>query len=182
MTITDSTLTLNLNGITTVISNANDTIGSLIAGMRITDNSTAYYTSYRANSVSLTDGSVSRVLISAGGGSPDPGGRVSVNNTSGSTTITLTGGTGIVSASSFSIGGTPGVTNTVFPVTSLSTSSTSFVTGINTNFITINYKDHSSTNQTVSFLAFASTTTANALSSISSFTTTLAFTGGIRTT
>lgn len=182
VTITDSTLTLNLNGITTVISNANDTIGSLIAGMRITDNSTAYYTSYRANSVSLTDGSVSRVLISAGGGSPDPGGRVSVNNTSGSTTITLTGGTGIVSASSFSIGGTPGVTNTTNPLTSISVSTASFVTGINTNFITINYKDHSNTNQTVSFLAFASTTTANAVSSISSSTTTLAFTGGIRTT
>ncbi len=182
VTITDSTLTLNLNGITTVISNANDTIGSLIAGMRITDNSTAYYTSYRANSISLTDGSVSRVLISAGGGSPDPGGRVSVNNTSGSTTITLTGGTGIVSASSFSIGGTPGITNTTSPITSISVSTASYVTGINTNFITINYKDHSNTNQTVSFLAFASTTTANAVSSISSSTTTLAFTGGIRTT
>jgi len=182
VTITDSTLTLNLNGITTVISNANDTIGSLIAGMRITDNSTAYYTSYRANSVSLTDGSVGRVLISAGGGSPDPGGRVSVNNTSGSTTITLTGGTGIVSASSFSIGGTPGVTNTANPITSISTGSTSFVTGINSNLITINYKDHANNNQTVSFLAFTSTTNANGISSLSSSTTTLAFTGGIRTT
>jgi hypothetical protein len=182
VTINDATLTLNLNGVTTVITNANDTIGSLIAGMRITDNSTAYYTSYRANSVSLTDGSVSRVLISAGGGSPDPGGRVSVNNTSGSTTITLTGGTGIVSASSFSIGGTPGVTNTTSPITSISTGSTSFVTGINSNLITINYKDHSNTNQSVSFLAYTSTTNANGISSLSSSTTTLAFTGGIRTT
>jgi hypothetical protein len=182
VTINDATLTLNLNGVTTVITNANDTIGSLIAGMRITDNSTAYYTSYRANSVSLTDGSVSRVLISAGGGSPDPGGRVSVNNTSGSTTITLTGGTGIVSASSFSIGGTPGVTNTTSPITSISTGSTSFVTGINSNLITINYKDHANNNQTVSFLAFTSTTNANGISSLSSSTTTLAFTGGIRTT
>jgi hypothetical protein len=181
VTIADATLTLNLNGITTVISNVNDGIGSVIAGMRITDNSTSYYTSYRADSVSLTDGSVSRVLISAGGGSPDPGGRVSVNNTSGSTTITLTGGSGIVSASSFSIGATPGVTGTVSPITSTSTGSTSFVTGINTTLVTINYKDHSSTNQTASFLAFASTTNANAISSISTFTTTLTFTGGIRT-
>jgi hypothetical protein len=182
VTITDSTLTLNLNGITTVISNANDTIGSLIAGMRITDNSTAYYTSYRANSVSLTDGSVSRVLISAGGGSPDPGGRVSVNNTSGSTTITLTGGTGIVSASSFSIGGTPGVTNTANPLTSISVSTASYVTGINTNLVTINYLDHASNPQTATILSFASFTTATAVSFVSSSTTTLAFTGGIRTT
>lgn len=182
VTINDATLTLNLNGITTVISNANDSIGSVIAGMRITDNSTSFYSSYRAGSVQLTDGSVSRVFLSAGGGSPDPGGRIAVNNTSGSTTISLIGGTGIVSASSFSIGVTPGVTNTTSPLTSISVSTASFVTGINTNFITINYKDHSNTNQTVSFLAFASTTTANAVSSISSSTTTLAFTGGIRTT
>ena len=56
------------------------------------------------------------------------------------------------------------------------------VTGITTNLVTINYKDHSNTNQTASFLAFASTTNANGISSLSSSTTTLAFTGGIRTT
>lgn len=182
VTIVDSTVTLNLNGITTVITNASDSIGSTIAGMRITNNSTSFYTSYRADSVALTDGSVARVLISAGGGSPDPGGRVSVNNTSGSTTITLTGGTGTVNASSYSISSTPGVTNTATPITSISTGSTSFVTGITTNLVTINYKDHSNTNQTASFLAFSSTTNANGISSITSSTTTLAFTGGIRTT
>ena len=88
----------------------------------------------------------------------------------------------LLSGGSFAIGGVSGVTNTVSPLTSISVSTASYVTGINTNFITINYKDHSSTNQTVSFLAFASTATANAVSSISSSTTTLAFTGGIRTT
>ena len=88
----------------------------------------------------------------------------------------------LLSGGSFSIGGASGITGTVTPLTSISVSTASYVTGINTNFITINYKDHSSTNQTVSFLAFASTATANAVSSISSSTTTLAFTGGIRTT
>ena len=88
----------------------------------------------------------------------------------------------LLSGGSFAIGTSTGVTNTVNPITSISTNSTSFVTGINTNFITINYKDHSNTNQTVSFLAVASTTTANAVSSVTSSTTTLAFTGGIRTT
>ena len=88
----------------------------------------------------------------------------------------------LLSGGSFSIGGASGVTNTANPLTSISTGSTSFVTGINSNLITINYKDHANNNQTVSFLAFTSTTNANAISSLSSSTTTLAFTGGIRTT
>ena len=92
-----------------------------------------------------------------------------------SATVTLLAG------GSFSIGAAAGVTGTVSPITSTSTGSTSFVTGINTTLVTINYKDHSSTNQTASFLAFASTTNANGISSISTFTTTLTFTGGIRT-
>jgi hypothetical protein len=141
VTINGATLTLNLNGITTVITNATDGIGSVIAGMRITDNSTSYYTSYRANSVSLTDGSVSRVLISAGGGSPDPGGRVSVNNTSGSTTITLTGGTGIVSASSFSIGATPGTTASTSVLVGLTVSSATVLSSVSPATTTINYLD-----------------------------------------
>ena len=88
----------------------------------------------------------------------------------------------LLSGGSFSIGGASGVTNTANPITSISTGSTSFVTGINSNLITINYKDHANNNQTVSFLAFTSTTNANGISSLSSSTTTLAFTGGIRTT
>ena len=88
----------------------------------------------------------------------------------------------LLSGGSFSIGGASGVTNTTNPITSISTGSTSFVTGINSNLITINYKDHANNNQTVSFLAFTSTTNANGISSLSSSTTTLAFTGGIRTT
>ena len=59
----------------------------------------------------------------------------------------------------FSVGASAGVTG-----------SSVLVNGINTNLVTINYKDHSNTNQTVSFLAFSSTTT-----------TTLTFSGGIRT-
>ena len=88
----------------------------------------------------------------------------------------------LLSGGSFSVGSATGVTSTTSPLTSISVSTASYVTGINTNFVTINYKDHSNNNQTVSFLAFASTTTANAVSSIGSSTTTLAFTGGIRTT
>lgn len=88
----------------------------------------------------------------------------------------------LLSGGSFSIGGTTGVTNTATPLTSISVSAASYVTGVNTNFITINYLDHSSNPQTTSFLAFASVVTANAVSSISSSTTTLSFTGGIRTT
>lgn len=88
----------------------------------------------------------------------------------------------LLSGGSFAIGTSTGVTNTTSPITSISTGSTSFVTGINTNFVTINYKDHSNTNQTASFLAFASTSNANGISSLFSSTITLAFTGGIRTT
>jgi hypothetical protein len=88
----------------------------------------------------------------------------------------------LLSGGSFAIGTSTGVTNTTSPITSISTGSTSFVTGINSNLITINYKDHSNTNQSVSFLAYTSTTNANGISSLSSSTTTLAFTGGIRTT
>lgn len=88
----------------------------------------------------------------------------------------------LLSGGSFAIGTSTGVTNTTSPITSISTGSTSFVTGINSNLITINYKDHANNNQTVSFLAFTSTTNANGISSLSSSTTTLAFTGGIRTT
>jgi hypothetical protein len=87
----------------------------------------------------------------------------------------------LLSGGSFSVGAATGVTNTTSPITSISTGSTSFVTGINSNLITINYKDHANNNQTVSFLAFTSTTNANGISSLSSSTTTLAFTGGIRT-
>ena len=88
----------------------------------------------------------------------------------------------LLTGGSYSIGSATGVTNTTSPITSISTGSTSFVTGINSNLITINYKDHSNTNQSVSFLAYTSTTNANGISSLSSSTTTLAFTGGIRTT
>jgi len=98
-----------------------------------------------------------------------------------STTITLLSG-GYVDAGAYKAGVVSGVTNTVSPVTSISTGTNSFVTGVNTNLITINYKDHSSTNQTVSFLAFASTNLATGISSVTSSTTSLAFTGGIRTT
>jgi hypothetical protein len=88
----------------------------------------------------------------------------------------------LLTGGSYSIGSATGVTNTATPVTSISTSSTSFVTGINSDLITIYYKDHANENKTVSFLAFTSTTNANGISSLTSSTTTLAFTGGIRTT
>jgi hypothetical protein len=141
VTINDATLTLNLNGITTTISNASDSIGSTIAGMRITNNTSSYYTSYRSDSIALTDGSVARVRIGAGGGSPDPGGTVAVNNTSGSTTITLTGGSGIVSASSFSIGATPGTTASTSVLTGLTVTSVNALGSLTVTTASINYLD-----------------------------------------
>ena len=182
VTISGSTFTLNLNSITTTIANDLDGLGFGNAGFRTVNNSTSFFTSIYPDSIELTDGVRRQVKLSAGGGSPNPGASVTVYNLSGSATAGMNGSSGNINASSFSIGATPGVTNTATPLTSISVSTASYVTGVNTNFITINYKDHSSTNQTVSFLAFASLATANAVSSISSSTTTLAFTGGIRTT
>jgi hypothetical protein len=172
VTINGATLTLNLNGITTVISNATDGIGSVIAGMRITDNSTSYYTSYRANSVSLTDGSVSRVLISAGGGSPDPGGRVSVSNTSGSTTITLTGGTGIVSASSFSIGATPGTTASTSVLTGLTVTSVNALGSLSVTTAGINYLDAAAS---VNAVTGVNTTLVSAITGVTTTSVTLEY-------
>lgn len=182
VTISGTTFTLNLNSITTTIANDLDGLGFGNAGFRTVNNSTSFFTSIYPDAIELTDGVRRQVRLSAGGGSPNPGASVTVYNLSGSATAGMNGSTGNINASSFSIGVTPGITNTVSPITSISTGSTSFVTGINSNLITINYKDHANNNQTVSFLAFTSTTNANGISSLSSSTTTLAFTGGIRTT
>lgn len=87
-------------------------------------------------------------------------GEVVVYGSTANSYIRLSGSDGKCRADGgFVVGGNVGVTGSIVPVT-----------GINTNLVTINYKDHSNTNQTASFLAFASTVT-----------TTLTFTGGIRT-
>jgi hypothetical protein len=208
VTINDATLTLNLNGVVATI--ANDLAFGVYNGLRVYSTTsgqespvmitpggitigntlstgTKFYlnAAYGTNTtMSLYDSNAAeriRSTASTGGGTM----RVYGSSTSfavyDSTTITLLSG-GYVDAGAYKAGGVSGVTNTVSPVTSISTGTNSFVTGVNTNLITINYKDHSSTNQTVSFLAFASTNLATGISSVTSSTTSLAFTGGIRTT
>ena len=208
VTINDATLTLNLNGVVATI--ANDFAFGVYNGLRVYSTTsgqespvmitpggitigntlstgTKFYlnAAYGANAtMSLYDSNaVERFRLTAA--TTGASFRVYGSSTSfasySSNTIALLSG-GYVDAGGFYAGGVAGVTNTVSPVTSISTGSTSFVTGVNTNLITINYKDHSNTNQTVSFLAFASTNLASGISSVTSSTTSLAFTGGIRTT
>ena len=203
VTINDATLTLNLNGTVAEISNGaafgyNNGLrvysttsgqespvmiapGVIQIGNTLTPGTKFFLNaSFGANTtMNLYDSNAAeRFRFSAA----TSGGVVRVYGSSTSFATYASDSVALLSGGSFSIGGASGVTNTATPLTSISVSTASYVTGINTNFITINYKDHSSTNQTVSFLAFASAATANAVSSISSSTTTLAFTGGIRTT
>ena len=106
VTIDGAPLTLNLNGITTSINNGLDPIGSTYAGLKIADNTSGWYSSYRATSLILGDSVNARVRLSAGGGSPDPGGSINVNDTSGITTISLIGGTGAISCVNLTATGT----------------------------------------------------------------------------
>jgi len=105
---------------------------------------------YQSNFYAVT---VNRDPTSSGAG------EVVVYGATASSYIRLSGSDGRCRADGgYQVGGSVGVTGSILPVT-----------GINTTLVTINYKDHSSVNQTASFLAFSSTVT-----------TTLTFTGGIR--
>jgi hypothetical protein len=105
---------------------------------------------YQSNFYAVT---VNRDPTSSGAG------EVVVYGATASSYIRLSGSDGRCRADGgYQVGGSVGVTGSILPVT-----------GINTTLVTINYKDHSSANQTASFLAFSSTVT-----------TTLTFTGGIR--
>ena len=202
VTINDATLTLNLNNVVATI--ANELVYGVNNGLRVYST-----TSGQESPVMISPGKIAigntlttgtKFSLTAGFGADatmslydanaaerfrfsalTTGGSIRVYGPSTSFATFSSATVTLLAGGSFSIGAAAGVTGTVSPITSTSTGSTSFVTGINTTLVTINYKDHSSTNQTASFLAFASTTNANAISSISTFTTTLTFTGGIRT-
>ena len=105
---------------------------------------------YQSNYYAVT---VNRDPTSSGAG------EVVVYGNTPSSYIRLSGSDGRCRADGgFQVSGSVGVTG-----------SSVLVSGINTNLVTINYKDHASNNQTVSFLAFSSTVAA-----------TLTFAGGIR--
>lgn len=184
VTINDATLTLNLNGVVATISN--DLAYGVYNGIRVYSTTsgqespvmispggitigntlttgTKFYlnAAYGSNAtMSLYDSTTAeriRLSTSTSNGAIRVYGSGSSFASLNDTTLALLSG-GYVDAGGYRVGGSAGVSGSVNPIT-----------GINTNLVTINYKDHSGNNQTASFLAFSSTTTA-----------TLTFSGGIR--
>lgn len=184
VTINDATLTLNLNGVVATVSN--DLAYGVYNGIRVYSTTsgqespvmispggitigntlttgTKFYlnAAYGSNAtMSLYDSTTAeriRLSTSTSNGAIRVYGSGSSFASLNDTTLALLSG-GYVDAGGYRVSGTSGVSGSVLPVT-----------GINTNLVTINYKDHSGNNQTASFLAFSSTTT-----------TTLTFSGGIR--
>ncbi len=181
VTINDATLTLNSNGLTTQVSNGSNPF-SLFAGFICTNNTSGLFSSASDTRFELADGAFgsasSRIRISSGGGSPDPGPSITLSNrpTGSATTITLAGiggtitATGAISGGSFSIGLTPGVTASSSVLTGLTVSSATVVSSVGQTTTTINYLD-APASQTV--VTNVNTSTTSVVTGISYTTITL---------